>query len=494
MINDLPLTQFPQYNQPHAMKNSIAIITPTGDRPEMLAILKGCVERQSIRPSSWVVVDDGAVPSSRIVSDLPYVKYVRRERTEKGHTLKWQMLEALRHVETDVVVIMEDDDWYGADYLKNTLDAMADAELFGWKDRVYYHLQSATCRKLATSGWAIWALTAFRKSVYKKIMDILPSVKGHNVDVYIWKYTDAVKRTARQLIKHKRDWFYLGIKGCFVGRPGLTKAHRHLSFRIDDAENRILNRIIGNDKDKYYALLNLADTLTSSDITVATISSGNPLHLAILRNCIEQQTVKPSCWMILDCGPEPVQHVVADLPYVAYVRCEHSASAYSHKTQMLEFLNQVESDIVIMMNERTWYGPAYLDETVAAMGDAELFGWSSYINYAWTNRTYAILDSNSYALLALTAFRKSLREHLLLLHDNAVDFNIWARIKARKKLMPQKSNRGHDWLAMTFAPLDKQESSNSKISNDIDGEFLLRILGNDKPKYDMLMENEPSDF
>ena len=91
------------------------IITPTGDRPITFALCCQYVQRQTVPPTEWIVVDDGKEPMS--VPSLPWIKYVRRQNREfPKHSLTKQMVKALQYVTTDRVVIIEDDDWYSPDY------------------------------------------------------------------------------------------------------------------------------------------------------------------------------------------------------------------------------------------------------------------------------------------------------------------------------------------------------------------------------------------
>ena len=74
------------------VENETVVITPTGDRPAILRILKECLERQTIKPRAWVVVDDGVVGSLDVIKDYPSLIYIRRDKLGTGHTLKENML------------------------------------------------------------------------------------------------------------------------------------------------------------------------------------------------------------------------------------------------------------------------------------------------------------------------------------------------------------------------------------------------------------------
>ena len=103
--------------------NKLTVITPTGDRPEALALLQRWIQNQTRRPDQWLIVDDGKIPVNP--KHFPTASVIRREpRAGEGHSLGLNLAMALPFVLGDKVVIMEDDDFYGRDYLKTMADAL----------------------------------------------------------------------------------------------------------------------------------------------------------------------------------------------------------------------------------------------------------------------------------------------------------------------------------------------------------------------------------
>jgi len=85
-------------------------ITLTGDRHLPFRLCYRWMLRQTILPSQWIVIDDGQSPLRW--SEYAGSDYHRREprHSDPDHTIKLNMLEALKHIKYDNVLIFEDDD------------------------------------------------------------------------------------------------------------------------------------------------------------------------------------------------------------------------------------------------------------------------------------------------------------------------------------------------------------------------------------------------
>lgn len=95
----------------------ISLITPTGDRPESFALLVRWVNRfwKPTEVLEWVVVDDGVVPTDTSDATVPVV-HIRPSRMA-GPSVARNYLAGLRAASGDVLVYLEDDEWYHRDYL-----------------------------------------------------------------------------------------------------------------------------------------------------------------------------------------------------------------------------------------------------------------------------------------------------------------------------------------------------------------------------------------
>jgi hypothetical protein len=77
------------------------VITPTGDRPETFALCERYLYRQTLKPSKWIVVDDG-IKYTTMGGGFKDVVYIKRQASiePEKHTLPLQMMEALKRVDT----------------------------------------------------------------------------------------------------------------------------------------------------------------------------------------------------------------------------------------------------------------------------------------------------------------------------------------------------------------------------------------------------------
>ena len=64
------------------MYEPFTIITPTGDRPDAFELCCKYVQRQTIKPVEWIVIDDGETPTT-MPDNCNYLKFIKRKNREK---------------------------------------------------------------------------------------------------------------------------------------------------------------------------------------------------------------------------------------------------------------------------------------------------------------------------------------------------------------------------------------------------------------------------
>lgn len=171
--------------------SGITVITCTGDRQQSFDLLRKWVGNQSLKPTQWIVVDDGKVP----LEDTNGFEYHRREPTKEDfpHTLCQNLSIALDHVANEKVIIMEDDDWYHPtyiDYMSNLLDR---ADLVGFQNLLFYYPSIGKYLKRGSAKQPALSQTAFKRSIIPIIKGICSkatnewglSGKGL-IDVFLW--------------------------------------------------------------------------------------------------------------------------------------------------------------------------------------------------------------------------------------------------------------------------------------------------------------------
>lgn len=227
--------------------DKLTVVTPTGDRPEALALLQRWVATQTRRPDQWLIVDDGRVPVNP--RQFPTATVIRREpQPGEGRTLGLNLAAALPHIQGQKIVIMEDDDFYGRDYLQTMAAALDDYDLVGEGFARYYHFQTQQYKHLENSAHTSLAQTAFRDSLLPAFELCLPG------DVYIdMRFWKVVKR--RTHIIDNRDnklALHCSMKG-LPGRQGIGSGHNpNWSFYQQDANYKTLTAWIGPEAARIY--------------------------------------------------------------------------------------------------------------------------------------------------------------------------------------------------------------------------------------------------
>jgi hypothetical protein len=225
--------------------SDFTVITPTGDRPDPFQLCCHFMQRQTVFPKEWIIVDDGEVPTSP--PDLSFVKYVRRANNlSKGkHTLPFQLLEAIKHVTTDRVVIFEDDDWYCADYFEQMgklFETHPDVQLVGQGQAVYYHVPFKKCYPLVNKDRASLCQSAFLSDILPVLSHICKNTIDPFVDLKLWK------KIGSKFLLLNHPPMCVGMKG-LPGRKNFeTMGHKgtHPNFKPDPDLSK-LRSYIGND-------------------------------------------------------------------------------------------------------------------------------------------------------------------------------------------------------------------------------------------------------
>ncbi len=203
------------------------IITPTrGDRPELLEHCRKQVMNFTTCYQAHGVID---YKPKTYKPDLT-------DRIKSGYE------KALQYG-YDWVVIVEDDDFYPADYLHKVLLNADRSDFIGCEHSFYYNLKNRTWDKLIHKGRSSLYTTAFRVSAMKNFAwhradDVF-------LDINLWHYA---KRFRRTFI----DAGAIGIKHG-IGLTG-GKGHRTI-FRNQDPEMLWLASKVDKDSFEFYKSL-----------------------------------------------------------------------------------------------------------------------------------------------------------------------------------------------------------------------------------------------
>lgn len=228
----------------------ISIITLTGGRHLAFRLCESWMKRQTLKPDEWIVVDDYEIPTKCTMGQ----KVIRREPFwQPGEmTLQKNLLEALKIVTGDIILIIEDDDWYSPNYIENMVKKFEDLSggrpignsslLIGEGICLYYNIRNYTYHYFNNTNYASLFQSAFTKDLIPQINDLL--IKYQNdlyFDFCLWENIEHCNKT---VFLTKSPWS-VGIKGLRGKRSSWTFGHDiELSF-LDEKYLYLLKKIIG---------------------------------------------------------------------------------------------------------------------------------------------------------------------------------------------------------------------------------------------------------
>lgn len=212
----------------------ITIITPTGGRPEAFERCTRYVQRQTYPgPYQWIIVDDVQTPPAalpqmdkRFSVETISPKPLWTSTTWTKSTQWRNMIAALERARGEYVFIIEDDDWYHADYIAAMMQCFARGiDLVGMQPARYYNLRFNAFREFeATIDRASLCQTAWTKALNTHVIDICREETW--IDGTLWQGIHHTPwKNSKEFIL---DYKVVGIKG-MPGRDGFSNAHRDVS-------------------------------------------------------------------------------------------------------------------------------------------------------------------------------------------------------------------------------------------------------------------------
>jgi len=119
----------------------VSICTPTFNRRPFIPIIIKCFEHQTYprEKMEWIIIDDGTDKIEDLVAHLPYVKYFRYE---DKMTLGKKRNISNGIAKGDIIVYMDDDDYYPPDRVKHAVETLRDSKaLCAGSSAMYIHFK-----------------------------------------------------------------------------------------------------------------------------------------------------------------------------------------------------------------------------------------------------------------------------------------------------------------------------------------------------------------
>jgi len=257
------------------MEFDVTALTCTGFRPETFALCVRWMARQAVKGLSvqWVIIDDEKIQSgAEIGRQVPFSSVL----TVPGYdgscqcTMPVNVHDAIGYCEGDVIVFVEDDDWYSPDYLRTMHRSVIEREvgIAGISGCRYYHVGNPSAvnpRYRSPSYWgryltdhsSLCRTAISRRKNANRLREIAWAC--HNVpagsrvdvsvDLRIWGATPA-----------DEGRYLLDDPGLCISMKGLPGRRRPRSlhdkpFNTPDPDWEILHDWIGDDANLYREIM-----------------------------------------------------------------------------------------------------------------------------------------------------------------------------------------------------------------------------------------------
>lgn len=244
------------------MLERLTLITPTGDRPEAFGL---CVELMAAQtyPGDvrWIIVDDGSDLvdpdlSPRRLPDNWSVDYMAADpvpgQNTQGRNLQLG-LELAISSPTDLIVFIEDDDFYAPAWLERLamIGAERDEELLGEGSPCYYNVAHRRYWYFPGRSHTSLKSTAIRGSAIYSMAESL-KVERQYYDLDLW-----ARHSSRYLFE---SGLTVGIKG-LPGRPGIAAGHHPRHGHPDPFKDEFY-RTLGGHSEIYEPFLGEPNAVT----------------------------------------------------------------------------------------------------------------------------------------------------------------------------------------------------------------------------------------
>jgi glycosyltransferase involved in cell wall biosynthesis len=176
---------------------SISVITPTCNRPVTFALLERWMARQTLAPTEWIVVDGGQVPVRCTLGQM----HLHQPAPPGVANFHANLERGIQAATGDLIIIMEDDDWYASTHLETMVAKLVQPEvtIAGDDQQRYYNLEHCCWRHMQNRGAAL-CQTGFHRALVPTFLDVIAGRRARvhsanptertraiGVDAYLWQ-------------------------------------------------------------------------------------------------------------------------------------------------------------------------------------------------------------------------------------------------------------------------------------------------------------------
>jgi len=221
----------------------LTLLTTTGCRQKPWSICEKLMANQTYDGLvRWVIVDDGeeaqAVTFNKQNWSLEIVRPSHRWK-QGANTQQKNLIAGLNQISNkELLIIIEDDDYYHPEYLETVAKWLKGETLVGESATRYYNIHSKKYKQLSNFFHASLCTTALKGSAIDFLKAICITHKTL-IDINLWKMYKGSKRLYRSEL-------VIGMKGV-GGRKGIGIGHnKDFQGKIDE-DGSILKQWLKND-------------------------------------------------------------------------------------------------------------------------------------------------------------------------------------------------------------------------------------------------------
>lgn len=220
----------------------ISVVTTTHNRPRCLELLELWLARQTVQPWEWLVIDDG---TDHYLPRHHATVHLRDFAGEITDSFRGNWLHALDRIHGDMVIVMEDDDWYHPRYIETMVALLGPGDLAGLAGEAIYHPRMQRWMTMCNGDNASLASTVWPSRVSPVLGAHVAAIDTVYQDCYLWCAAYARQWDYRLTLNRADDGrsLHVGLKG-LPGAKGLGHYHDG-QFGLPDPGGRILERWVG---------------------------------------------------------------------------------------------------------------------------------------------------------------------------------------------------------------------------------------------------------
>lgn len=219
----------------------ISLITPTCNRQKAIENCERWMARQTVKPDEWIVADGGSRPAKLSMQQI----HLHHPQPAGADNLTHNILSAIDVVSGDIIIIIEDDDWYRTDHIERCVEGLEQAPAYGCNWLYYYHVRDRRWVEMKNRGAALCQTALIRPELsrMKKAAESARTQQSYAIDGRFWAGIERYATGVQTVV---------GIKG-FYSDNGLGVGHRsHPRMKWNgDPQCKVLRRWIGDDANRY---------------------------------------------------------------------------------------------------------------------------------------------------------------------------------------------------------------------------------------------------